>query len=299
MDEAAAPPAPLLRRLRDRLDAVRDRSPVAAHGVRAVDRFLEVQGSLLAAAVSYYGFLAMLPLVAVALGATSVLSKIAPDVDSSLRDQLARLFPSLDLDSLARDGIAVGIVGLVLLSYTGVRWIGALRRSVSLMWDVEPGSIGFLAGLLRDIVVLALLGGALLASAVLTLITQVATDVVGRWMGFDSKPSGFAVHLVALLVALLANGLVGWILFRALPHGPVSDRVLLRSAVVFAVGFQLLIQLVTVIVSRASHNVVYGTFAATVGVLVWISYVSRLILLLAAWTATTSAEYSPPPPRRD
>ena len=42
--------APLLRRLRDRLDRIRDRSPLAAHGVRAVDRFVDTQGSLLAAA---------------------------------------------------------------------------------------------------------------------------------------------------------------------------------------------------------------------------------------------------------
>jgi membrane protein len=291
-------PAPVLRRLRDALDRVRDRSPLAAHGVRAVDRYLETQGSLLAAAVSYYGFLALLPLVAVVLGATSVLSHLAPSVDQSLREQLARIFPSLNLDSLARDSVTVGVVGLVLLTYTGVRWVGALRRSVSLVWDVEPRSVDFLAGLMRDVVVLALLGGCLLASAVLTLVTQLASGVVGRWMGFDGRPSGLLVQLLALVAALVADSLVGWVLFRALPHGAVSGRALAEAAAAFAIGFQVLIQLVTVIVSHASANVVYGTFAATVGVLVWISYVSRLILLVAAWTATTSPDYSPPPARR-
>lgn len=286
--------APLLRRVRDRLDRVRDRSPLAAHGVRTVDRFLETQGSLLAAAVSYFGFLALLPLVAVALGATSVLSNVAPSVDTNLREQLARLFPSLDLDALARDAVTVGIVGLVLLTYTGVRWVGALRRSVSLMWDVEPRSIPFVKGLLRDITVLALLGSCLVASAVLTLVTQVASDVVGRWMGLDGRPSGFLIHVLALAAGLLANYLVGWVLFQALPHGQLKGRDLVRTSVVFAIVFQLLVQFVTVIVSWASHNVVYGAFAATIGVLVWISYVSRLILLLAAWQATGSAEYAPP-----
>ena len=283
--------------MRDRLDRVRDRSPLAAHGVRTVDRFLETQGSLLAAAVSYFGFLALLPLVAVALGATSVLSNVAPSVDTNLREQLARLFPSLDLDALARDAVTVGIVGLVLLTYTGVRWVGALRRSVSLMWDVEPRSIPFVKGLLRDITVLALLGSCLVASAVLTLVTQVASDVVGRWMGLDGRPSGFLIHVLALAAGLLANYLVGWVLFQALPHGAVSGRALVRtSAAVFAIGFQVLIQFVTVIVSWASHNVVYGAFAATIGVLVWISYVSRLILLLAAWTATTRPIRAPASP---
>ncbi len=288
-------PAPLLRRLRDRLDRIRDRSPLAAHGVRAVDRFLDTQGSLLAAAVSYFGFLALFPLLAVALGVTSVLSHLAPSVDASLRDQLTRLFPSVDLNSLARDSITIGIVGLVLLLYTGVRWVGALRRSVSLMWDLAPRTVGFVRGLVRDIAVLALLGGALLGSALLTLLTQLASDVVGGWMGLDARPSAFLVHLLALVTALAANCLVCLVLFWGLPHGPAEGRAILQASAVFAVGFQVLLQLVTVIVSGASRNVVYGTFAATVGALVWISYVSRLILLLAAWNATGDPRPRPGP----
>ncbi len=278
--------APLLGRLRARLAQIRDRSPVADHGVRAVDRFLETQGSLLSAAVSYYGFLALLPLLAVALGAASVLSSVAPSVGSGLRDELARLFPSVDVDALARDSITIGIVGLVLLAYTGVKWVGALRRSVSLMWDVAPRAIGYFRGILRDILVLSLLGGCLLATGALTLVTQLASDVVGRWMGLDGHASSLLVHFLALVASLAANFLVGWVLFSALPHGPTTRRALALAAAAFAVGFQLLIQLVTVIVAQASHNVIYGTFAASVGVLVWISYVSRLILLLAAWNAT-------------
>ena len=71
----------VLDRVRSRLASVRDRSPAADHGVRAVDRYLEVQGSLLAAAVSYYGFLALFPLIAVVFGVTSVLSRVAPSVE--------------------------------------------------------------------------------------------------------------------------------------------------------------------------------------------------------------------------
>jgi len=145
--------------------------------------------------------------------------------------------------------ITIGIVGLVLLLYTGVRWVGALRRSVSLMWDVAPRTVGFVRGLVRDIAVLALLGGALLGSALLTLLTQLASDVVGGWMGLDARPSAFLVHLLALVTALAANCLVGLVLFWGLPHGPAEGRAILQASAVFAVGFQVLLQLVTVIVS--------------------------------------------------
>jgi membrane protein len=247
-----------------------------------------VQGSLLAAAVSYYGFLALFPLVAVVFGVTSVLSRVAPSVEQSLRDELASVFPSLDLDTLAKDGIAVGVIGLVVLTYTGVRWIGSLRRSVSLLWDVPPSSISYFRGVLRDVLSLVLLGGSLLASGVFTVVAQVATDVVGGWLGLGGRPHAVLVHGIVLVAALVANFLVGWVLFRTLPNKVASEREHLVAAAIFSVGFQVLVQLVGVVLGRFAGNVVYGTFAATVGVLVWISYVSRLILMIAAWAATTA-----------
>jgi membrane protein len=276
----------VIARVRARLVTVRDRSPLADHGVRAVDRYLDVQGPLLAAALSYYGFLAVFPMVAVAVGVTSVLSKVAPSVDSSVRQELATYFPTLDVDTLARDGLAVGVVGLVLLAYAGLRWIGALRRSVSLVWDVAPRSIGFVAGLTRDAVSLVLLGGSLLASAVLSVVAQVATGLVGRLVGLGDRPPQVLVHLLVLAVSLVANVFIGWVLFRSLPNQVESEREHVVAAAYFAVGFGVLVQLVGVIVARSGHSVVYGTFAATAGLLVWIAYVSRLILGIAAWAAT-------------
>ncbi len=282
--------APILDRIRSRLVSVRDRSPAADHGVRAVDRYLEVQGSLLAAAVSYYGFLALFPLIAVAFGVTSVLSRVAPSVEASLRGQLATVFPTLNLDALAKDGIAVGLIGLVVLAYTGVRWIGSLRRSVSLLWDVEPRSLSYLRAMVRDVLSLVLLGGSLLASGVFTVVAQVATDLVGGWIGLGGQPHSVLIHGLVLVASLVANFLIGWVLFRTLPNKVASEREHLVAAAIFSVGFLVLVQFVGVILGHVSSNVVYGTFAATVGVLVWISYVSRLILLIASWAATTARQ---------
>jgi membrane protein len=274
-----------LDRVRARLLRLRDRSPLAAHGVRTVDRYLEAHGTLLAAAVSYYAFLALLPLIAVAFGVTSLLTRIAPSIQDSLRDQLNSLFPSLDVDALARAGITVGLIGLVILAYTGVKWVGSMRRSVSLLWDVEPRTVGYFVGLVRDIVALTLLGGCLLASVVFGVLAQRATSVISRWLNSGGEQSAL-VWLVVTLAALAADFLIGLVLFRALPHGPTPTRDAIVAAAAFALGFQVLLQLVSVIVSRASSNVVYGTFATTIGVLVWISYVTRLVLMIAAWTAT-------------
>lgn len=279
-------PTQLINRVRARLERARDRSPLADHGVRAVDRYLEVQGTLLAAAVSYYAFMALFPLVAVAFGVLSVLAKVAPTVEDSLRSQIATTFPTLDLNALAREGITVGIVGFFILAYAGVKWISSLRRSVSVMWGVAPRSIGYIAGMIRDALSLVLLGGCLLASGVFSVLAQIATDAVSRRVGLDSRPNALLVQTVVLVVSLLADFLVGWVLFHSLPNRATRESDHLRSAALFAVGFQVLVQLVGLIVGRTSTSVIYGAFAATVGILVWISYVSKLILFISAWAAT-------------
>ena len=278
-------PTQLINRVRARLERARDHSPLADHGVRAVDRYLDVQGTLLAAAVTYYAYLALFPLIAVAFGVLSVLAKVAPSVEGSLRSQIATTFPSLDLNALAKDGITVGIVGFFILAYAGVKWISSLRRSVSVMWNVAPRSIGYITGLIRDALALVLLGGCLLASGAFAVVAQIATDAVWRLIGLE-RPNAVLVQTVVLAVSLLADFLVGWVLFRSLPNRATTEGEHLRSAAIFALGFQLLVQLVGVIVGRASTNVIYGTFAATVGVLLWISYVSKLILFISAWAAT-------------
>ena len=86
------------------------------------------------------------------------------------------------------------------------------------------------------------------------------------------------------LVGALATDLgIGWVLYRGIPGQPLQGRRLLVTAVVAGIGFEVLKQAGGLIVAAASKNVVYGTFAATVGVLIWISYVSKWILFVGAW----------------
>jgi membrane protein len=67
----------------------------------------------------------------------------------------------------------------------------------------------------------------------------------------------------------------------------------LKGALLGAIGFAALKQLATLLLSGTLRNPVYGTFTVIVGLLVWINISVRLILYVAAWTAT--AEMGPPP----
>lgn len=271
----------LLAAVRSLLVRVRDRSPLADRTVRAVDDYLDAQGSLLSAGMTYYGFLAIFPLVAVALGVASVLSRVVPSVEKTLRENLGQVAPNADLDALASAGIAVGIIGLAVMLYAGVRWVGALRRSLTVLSGRPPRSVPYLRGLVRDTLTLALLGLAVLVSIAFSIVGQLASGVFASWFG---SGAGSTTLRVLTIVGALATDLgIGWVLYRGIPGQPLQGRRLLVTAVVAGIGFEVLKQAGGLIVAAASKNVVYGTFAATVGVLIWISYVSKWILFVGAW----------------
>jgi len=277
----STPGRSVLASVRAVLVRLRDRSRLADRTVRAVDDYLDAQGSLLSAGMTYYGFLAIFPLAAVALGITSLLSKRAPEVNQTLREKLSEYVPNADLDSLTTAGITVGIVGLTVMLYAGVRWVGALRRSLTVVSGQPPRSVPYLRGLLRDTVTLALLGAALLASIGFTIVGELASGIVEQWLGTGLGAA--TLRVVRLVAALGTDIAIGWVLYHDIPGKPLRGTRLLVTAVVAGLGFEVLKQVGGLIVAAGTKNVVYGTFAATVGVLVWISYACKWILFVGAW----------------
>ncbi len=273
--------ASLLAWTRALLARVQDRWRFADRLVRAVDSYLYAQGSLLSAGMTYYGFLALFPLVAVALGVTSILSKVVPSVDETVRQQITQLMPNVNVDAMVNASLTVGIIGLAVMLYAGVRWVGALRRSLTVLAGLPPRSVPYLTGVLRDSATLALLGAAVLASIALSLITQLATGLLADLLGTTHMPN--LLRLLTLLAALATDLAVGWALYHVVPDPRLRGRRLLVTAAVAAFGFEVLKQLAGLIIAAASHNVIYGTFAATVGVLIWMSYMSKWVLFVGAW----------------
>jgi membrane protein len=61
---------------------------------------------------------------------------------------------------------------------------------------------------------------------------------------------------------------------------------LVAGALLGAVGFEVLKQFGTFLISNTTSNPIYATFAVAVGLLIWINFVTRVTLWAAAWTAT-------------
>lgn len=284
-------------RCRDLVERERLRHRWFDHLIRTVQRYRTREGDRLAGALTYFAFLSFFPLLALAFALFGFFVTFHPDALATLiravNAQLPGLAEQLHLDQLAGARARAGVIGLLGLLYAGLGAIDALRSSLRDIWMIGGPKPNFFAGKLRDLVALVLLGVIMLASVGISGFATGATGTVAEWLGLgETAPGEFTVRLAGVGASLLADLLIflvilGW-LARARPV-----RVMIKGALLGAVGFGLLKQLAALILSTTLRNPIYGTFAVIVGLLLWINLSSRLILYTAAWTAT--ATLGPPP----
>ena len=75
---------PLLDTVKQRVADVRQRRPLVDHLVRAVEHYGQVNGSALAAAVTYFAFLSFFPILALAFAIFGQVTKVYPDAEDTL-----------------------------------------------------------------------------------------------------------------------------------------------------------------------------------------------------------------------
>ncbi|MEC3982726.1 YhjD/YihY/BrkB family envelope integrity protein [Amycolatopsis sp. H20-H5] len=136
-----------------------------------------------------------------------------------------------------------------------------------------------------------------LASLVVALVLSFALTAIGGALGArllglaGMTTTGWAhivLSIVSTLLALLANWLVFlWVLAK-LPRAAVGARSAVRGAVAAAVGFELLKWAGSIYVGLISDSPTGTAFGSVIGLLLFISLISRLLVFLTAWTATAA-----------
>jgi inner membrane protein YhjD len=265
------------------------------HLARAYQRYQEQHGDRLAAALTFYAFLAFFPLTALAFALLGYAVAVNPHarewVTEAIRDILPGLADQLHVDQIAQAKAGAGLIGLIGLLWGGFGLIGVLRESLRTIWQVDPtGGGNIVMKKVWDLVVLVLLGLALIASVVVSSFATSATQVVLSWLGMADVPgAGTVVRLLSITVAVGADMVIFFVMFSRLSGTRASWRRLVKGTLFGAIGFEVLKLVGTYLVGHTTRNPVYASFAVIIGVLVWINFVSRFLLFTAAWTATRSA----------
>jgi uncharacterized BrkB/YihY/UPF0761 family membrane protein len=283
-------PAALRRRLtaaggpRDRLLDVAARVPGSTPAWAALDRDRRSGGGLLAGALAFRLFGALLPLallVAVAFGYAATVERTAP----------------------ADAGDAVGLAPAVLESIaessklsTGTRWAVACTALVALFWSSASAarairaahSLAWEGGVRR-------LGRPVQAAAVL-VATLIALLGVWALVGTARAHLGFAVGLVVAIAAVVPFFGIWLGAAMLLPHGAAPWTALIPGAVLVAIGFEALHLGTSLFVAgrleRASAT--YGAFGVAFTILAWLYMLSRIIVSSAMLNAALWQERDDP-----
>ncbi len=245
-----------------------------AHLVRAWRRYRSVGGDRLAAALTMYAILSLLPLL---LLATSVLGYVlAHDPDrqqqlfASISDALPGAGPQLGqaLANVRETRAATGAFGLAGLVVSGLGGVGALRDALRIMWDLGPDPRGLLRRKASDAVAVVLVGVTLLVSFGVSALATGRAGAFGVGVGVD----------VALFL----------VLFTWLPRTRWPWRRFVRGAVFGGVAFGVLKLGAGLYVGQVAtrSTALYGSIGTAVAVLVGLYLVSLIVLFTAAWTVT-------------
>jgi membrane protein len=229
-------------------------------------RFGEERGANLAAAISMRGFLALFPVLVLAISVVGFIGGNPQTVAKDIVDALGLSGSAADtvtdaVKTAQRTKVASSVIGIVGLLWTGTGLAASLTAAWNQTWRIPGGGVrGRLLGF-------AWLGGGL----VLFGLTLVMLALVGGTGAFPEL--GIVGGLVVDTLLFLWTA---WVL----PTRRIPVRAMLPAALVGAVCVEILkivgTFVIPAIVSRSSS--LYGTIGAVFALLVWFLVFGRVVV---------------------
>jgi YihY family inner membrane protein len=252
------------------------------------DRYAKDSGGYMSAAIAYYGFLSLFPLMLLALSVTGFVLAGRPDLQEDVATSISRAIPGLegllgDLDRFIAARAGAGILGLVGLVWTGTGVAGAARNALRRIFR-QP----LPEGIVEDKVWLVI------KTIGLGSLALVATGVAGVVGAIDvDGPVGVLLLVLVPVATFALDALLFLAAYWTFMKGRPPWRSLLPGAVFAAVGWAVLKLVGAWYASRTVQGSagVYGAFATTVGVLVLLYLAGRLFVYGAELNAVLLEEH--------
>jgi len=263
-----------VERMRARAMEVAPRAPGAQWALAAIGRDRQHGGGLLAGALAFRLFGALLPLallLAATLGyATTVERDAASQASEATGISEALLMEVAESSKLSNGTRWVVMAGAVLALLWAAMWAARAIRAVHyIAWTGGVGRMGK-----------PVQGALVLVGAIVAVVAVIAGANAAR------EQLGTVGLMIALSVTLAFFGIWLWMEWM-LPHGEAPLKALIPGAILVAVGIQA-VHLATALfigakVARASAT--YGSLGVAFTVLAWLYILSRIIVASAMLNA--------------
>lgn len=256
----------------ERLKRLAERWPWLRVPLGVQEKVGEVNGGPTASAATLTFFVAIFPLIIVAIAVIGFVAAGNEDFTTNLIDDLG-------VDGSAADAIdravanaqdsrqAASVIGLVGLAWSGLGVAAAVSLTVNAPWQRKAAGLKTKAIGVGWLLGATVLGAGAIASGALL---NRAPEVVPRWL------TSIGLIAAGLIVEMLFFLWTFWIL------GPrkVPWRALVPGAILGALGFEVLKIVGTVLVPRmvSSSSALYGSLGVVLALLGWLAFFARLII---------------------
>lgn len=255
---------------------------------RAYRDFSAHDGTVYAAAITFYALLSMVPFV---IFLVAVLGFFIRDADLQQRvvDQIIDLLPAdANLDEPIASAVAsvadtersiVGMTAIVAAAWTASGVFGGLRRALNRAFDV-PVKRSFVHSRLMDVASVIAMALLLLFSTLLTIILGLIRARVLR--RFDIAWSTDVWSIGFLVLPMVFSFLVFLLAYRWVPKHTLGVRDLWPGALLAAVGFETLKYGFSLYISTiANYDRVYGTLGGLISFMGFVYFASALVIYAA------------------
>ncbi|WP_147200340.1 inner membrane protein YhjD [Pantoea sp. MBD-2R] len=285
--------------------------PTVAHFIRAGERFSDRLGSQFGAAITYFSFLSLIPILMVSFAAVGFVLASNQDLLTELINKLVNSISDPTLATTLKNTVTtavqqrttVGITGLLVALYSGISWMGNLREAVRAqsrdVWERnEQDEEKIYFKYTRDFISLIGLVLALIITISLTSVAGAAQDAIVRALGLDGiewlRP---VMTLIALSISILANYLLFLWIFWRLPRHKPRKKALFRGTLLAAIGFEVIKFIMTLTLPKLASSPSGAAFGSVLGLMAFFYFFARLTLFCAAWIAT--AKYADDKPEEE
>ena len=260
-----------------RVDAYQRKHPALSFPLAVVYKFFDDSGPYLAALITYYGFLALFPLLLLASTILGIVLKSDPGAQQRVLDSAVGQFPFVG-EQLIKDpqqlggGTAGLVVGSLVALYGGLGFGMSLQNAMNTVWAVPRNSRpNPFKARGRAVLLLAVVGLGVLGAAALSAVTS----------GLGDQRT--AVRLLATVGAVTLNTAVLTLGLRIAVGIRLSRWQMLPGAFAAAVIWQVLqvsgASYVQTVVANASTT--NSVFAVVLGLIAFIHLASIALVLCA------------------
>lgn len=240
-----------------------------------IKKYDEDGGGYQAALLTYYGFLALFPLLLVATSILQIFLHSHPEVKTDILKYATQYFPIIgeqlqtNIKTINGAGFALAIG--VLLTLWGAKGIAdVFQYSMNHIWQIpKVRRPGFPRAAFKSIIIIFIGGVAIIIAAFLS--------------GFAaSLDKGIFSRIIPIIISVTMLFAVFWFIFKlGLAYSShISKKVLFVSAITAAVGIQTLQVIGGYLITHELGKLTnaYGAFAVALGLLFYIYLQARIII---------------------